>query len=748
MMRLARFRMLMSSFLALLLVGFVPLLATRAQEPPPQPAQPASPGIPADLDDLPALFVPQIPLSTDQRAQIELTKLYMKARAFEDRGRFTDAVRTLEEALKLEPASSAILRRLGRLSEGLGRIDQAVAYYRRALDSNPNDATSLIALIRHYMGRRGDSRATEILLTKLIANPALDRRGAARLVALRELADIYSEALPQPEKAVDLLSELVEALDDRAVANLTPFELRLILRGDEAESYTAFGQTLLKAGKPLLAIRAFERGLLYAEDHPQLPRLLAEAQLRAGQTQESLQTIENFLKRKPQGREPYELLAEILKTLNREAEILPRLEAAVKENPANISLLFALAERYRAANQAARADELLKNLLAENPEPQVYGALAMSLLKERKLPELVKVLGDASTRQGGIEAIRPVVDALMADPDLAGQFVTAAIDLQKAEPPQLTEPASRITLFLARRTNQTERLIELEQLILHSEPNAGLFRELAIDLGNIGRYEEAAATMTAMFEKYPAERNLPNLASLAFYLFRAGKHEQALDAAREAQKRDPNEQQVLQMIGILLSRLGRDEEAIAHYKDLLKRFPNDDEIIRRARAGLSAIYAELAKFDLAEKELEILLEQFPDDPGINNDLGYLYADQGKNLEKAELMIRKAIEDEPENSSYLDSLGWVLFKLGKPRDALEYLEKASKDPNIDATILDHLGDVYFTLQDYPKAELSWSRAESIAARSSPPNRRLPDIKRKLAELRKLKPPSSSEPGPRP
>ena len=57
-----------------------------------------------------------------------------------------------------------------------------------------------------------------------------------------------------------------------------------------------------------------------------------------------------------------------------------------------------------------------------------------------------------------------------------------------------------------------------------------------------------------------------------------------------------------------------------------------------------------------EQVLEEVLAEDPDDPSVNNDLGYLYADQGKNLEKAEKMIRKAVEAEPDNDAYQDSMG--------------------------------------------------------------------------------------------
>jgi Flp pilus assembly protein TadD len=134
----------------------------------------------------------------------------------------------------------------------------------------------------------------------------------------------------------------------------------------------------------------------------------------------------------------------------------------------------------------------------------------------------------------------------------------------------------------------------------------------------------------------------------------------------------------------------------------------------------------------------VIFARTPDEAGINNDLGYLYADQGKNLEKAEAMIRKAVAEEPDNYAYLDSLGWVLFKRGKFQEARIPLERAQSDPRQDATIPDHLGDVYFQLQELPKARAAWERALKIANESKPPDKKLGEIKKKLQSLQSFTP----------
>ena len=109
------------------------------------------------------------------------------------------------------------------------------------------------------------------------------------------------------------------------------------------------------------------------------------------------------------------------------------------------------------------------------------------------------------------------------------------------------------------------------------------------------------------------------------------------------------------------------------------------------------------------------------------------------------MIRKAVQEEPERPAYLDSLGWVLFKRGKVKEALEPLQKAvdlqkreekkgAAPP--DATIREHLGDVFLHLKDVEKAREIWREAEEIAAKAVPPDKRLPEIRKKLDSLKQL------------
>jgi predicted Zn-dependent protease len=132
------------------------------------------------------------------------------------------------------------------------------------------------------------------------------------------------------------------------------------------------------------------------------------------------------------------------------------------------------------------------------------------------------------------------------------------------------------------------------------------------------------------------------LQSLANLLVLADKIDDALALLQDRLKADPNNPDVSLILGAILTRARRSEQAIAVYKGLLDRFANNDEVVKLAHSSLSIVYTEMNDLPKAEAELETIFARDPTDHVVNNDLGYLYADQGKNLEKAEGMIRLAV----------------------------------------------------------------------------------------------------------
>lgn len=737
-------------------------------------------------DDTPRPLVPLHASTVDDRQRTEAIRLYSAARALEDQRSFAEAVALLQQALKLDPESVAIARRLSRIYLGaLGKPELAIEYGKKVLASEPGDTDTLSMLVEYY--NQKDVAACEVLLRGVLANPKLEEGTGGRLLAQFELGKLYANRLGQFDKAAAAYAEVMSGLDRKEANRLSPVDQFRILGNEPATAYLNFGMVFLAAKKDELAVRALERGLVYDEENPRIPLLLADTLLKLGRGNQALSLVERYIRRQPQSLEAYDLLAKVLTGLKREDEITPRLEEAARRDSKNVPLQYVLADRYRETGQVEKADALYKSLLNSQPTPQTYRALAASLLKRRKAEDLLKVICEAAVRPNGLEAVSPQLQAAAADDTLAEAMLDAGIAQVQAKPPGLPRSAMGILGFIANpdrggnKKGRLDRLIKLHRLLLAQNPSPELYREVAATLQKMEHYSEAAATLEQMLEKYPGEKNVRVLTALAEFRRRSGHPEEALKAARQAAQLEPNEAeiQVLMaellgdagkpdeaveilrkfvdkepenpryklMLGGVLAKFGRNDEAIKVFQDLIKRNANNDDVLKYAHSNLSIIYVNQGDYTKGEAELEVLFQKSPEDPGLNNDLGYLYAEQGKNLEKAEAMIRKAVQEEPDKAAYLDSLGWVLFKRGKFKEALEPLQKAVELQKAeeqkgaappDATIREHLGDVLLQLQDAEKARQIWIEAESIASKTVPPDRRLSEIRKKLTNLKSLGP----------
>ena len=253
--------------------------------------------------------------------------------------------------------------------------------------------------------------------------------------------------------------------------------------------------------------------------------------------------------------------------------------------------------------------------------------------------------------------------------------------------------------------DRTESLLLIWGLDLlaadHSADAARVFRRLV-------RREGVGEEQRAVFYYY-----------LAAALELDEQTDDALQAAREAVKLSKDSAPFHARTAWVLYHGDRKQEAGAQYRDLIDRF--DDKFgsdqtrqaVRQARMILSTLCLDEHRIDEAVEWLEQVLDEFPDDPGALNDLGYLWADENQHLERAHRMIQQAVEAEPDSAAYRDSLGWVLYRRGQFKEAVAELEKAAEmDP--DPVVLDHLGDAYLQAGQPDKAAITWERSAKAFA----------------------------------
>ncbi|MDH3892822.1 MAG: tetratricopeptide repeat protein [candidate division Zixibacteria bacterium] len=160
-------------------------------------------------------------------------------------------------------------------------------------------------------------------------------------------------------------------------------------------------------------------------------------------------------------------------------------------------------------------------------------------------------------------------------------------------------------------------------------------------------------------------------------------------------------------LGFTYSKLGQRENEIGAYQTGLARVREPEERTRMLFA-LGATYERAGEIDSSVSIFEELLVDSPDHAGAMNYLGYMLCDRGERLQYARTLIEKAVAQDPDNPAFLDSYGWVFYRLGEYSQALPHLKQAAELDN-DPVILDHLGDTYKALNDLEQARQWWLKA---------------------------------------
>ena len=261
----------------------------------------------------------------------------------------------------------------------------------------------------------------------------------------------------------------------------------------------------------------------------------------------------------------------------------------------------------------------------------------------------------------------------------------------------------------------------LAQLLL-----GGLFESLSRNLEAVALYKKI--DRNSLISWSARLRQAPSLNEL-------GLTNDAISLLRTMAKEHKNRFEPLIRIGDFYRSQKNFLKAIKAYDSAINR------VGRLGKNHWSILYARGIAFERtkkwrnAEKDFLKALDLNPQQPFVLNYLGYSWVDRGINLERAKKMIRTAVNLRPNDGYIVDSLGWVLFRLGDYLEATKKLERAVVLRPEDPTINDHLGDAYWKVGRKNEARFQWQRALSL----SPEKEFIPDIEKKLRHgLIKIKP----------
>jgi tetratricopeptide (TPR) repeat protein len=446
------------------------------------------------------------------------------------------------------------------------------------------------------------------------------------------------------------------------------------------------GYHALLAGHWDKAIRYFEKVL---EEDPRSERLikyLVGCYMQTGKEEKVLEYLEKLAEISPEDFRVHYSLGDLYQKGNRPEEAIQAFEKATRSDPKGIDpdlvaeALYRLANLYLQEGEPAKAIPCLKDILQLNVSVD-YSLLYCQL---------------------GI-AYAEVKDFLCA---------REALEKSKVLNPSLGQTRMYLAMVY-------EELGELQKAIKESEDFLDLSPEAWIAYAYLaGLYKKASRLEEADFVQDKAVNLL----------------------TRKVVRGSKDQREYLALAQLLIAQQ-RTREALRVLEDGVKTI--EEEKSKELRLLLANLYYESSCEEAVERELKDILRIYPDSHEASNFLGYFYAERGKELGEALKLVEKALQSQPNNGAYIDSLGWVYYKQATERQddplleqALQkLLQAASESP--DPEIFKHIGEVYYSLGQWEAASAQWKKALEIEPKGQKEGRIFLWIQEKLKRLDTLK-----------
>lgn len=592
------------------------------------------------------------------------------------RGEFaTQAIDYYKKAYALDPKSPVIGERLAEMYWKAQRVHEAEIEAQAVLKRDPNDVQTRRLLGHIYLrslGSAGEATGQSETVTRAIQEfKEVVRLDPADTESALWLARLY-RLQNQHDKAEEVLRGILKSDSDNEAG---------------VEQLT---QLLLDEGKSAEAIALLE-GMAAKSSSPTLLDLLGDAYT---QTKDLIKAEASY--RKAAELEPSETshMRGLGQTLFSEEKFPEALQVYQKLSdlmPDDADVYLRLAQIYREMHQLDKAEETLVKARQYSPGSlDVMYNEAMVYEAQGRYEDAIRVLSEAVTGVKGQSASLPSRRHSLAV--LYQQLGMLYRDTQNYQAAVNTyEELGR----LGDEEDRRARLLIMDLL------NAAKDLPKALQVGR-----EAVA-------KYPKDPAIK--ARYALLLGETNQTDEAAKILRTQLNGTESDRETYLNIAQIYERARRYNEAeqAAHAAEAIPGAPKDNEMTWFL---LGAIYERQKFFDKAETEFKKALAVNPKSGAVLNYYGYMLGDLGVRLDEAQALVQRALAEDPYNSAYLDSLGWVYYKQNKLNQAEATLRKALDRDSHDPTMHSHLGDIYaksgrpdLAAAEWEKSLMEWKRA---------------------------------------
>jgi len=570
---------------------------------------------------------------------------------------------------------------VGRHLEREGDLDAAVQAYREAADLDPETGEILAELSSLYARRNEATKAIRAASDALKAQP--DNLTAHRILGL-----VYAAQSGGRGASPAVTTQALDHLEKARGAILPDIQVELTL---------------------------------------------ARLYLGEGRLDEGIELLETLLEDEVRLSEATQLLSEAYEEAGRTADAVAVVERAVASGRPSSRLLRRLGELYGRDDRWPEAIQAYESAVALDPRGGALRGLSDALYQSGQLEEARDALKRLTTIDPDDGASLYRLSQVELDLGNHDEAAMAAQNLMRAEPNGVRGPYALAAVHERRRDYQGV-VDTLEPAIQTARAGNLPANQIARLLGQVGfAYEQlqdldgAAGAYARATELLPS--SLPFAARLARVIADGGDvngGRQVLQGVLNANDANP-----LAHIALanFYNNYDRFDDAVEVLTSAQERFPQNATVLFQ----LGAVMEQHDRFSDAERAFREILDRDPEHADALNYLGYMLADRGERLQESVGLLKRAIEIDPDNGAYLDSLGWAYFKLDRLELAETHLRQASEQMARNSVIQDHFGDVLFRLGRYDEAIDAWETAlagDGAEVESSTIERKMEDARQRL------------------
>jgi len=588
-------------------------------------------------------------------------------------------------------------------------LSKAIENYRLAMKADP-DTPSLAQELAELYTQSGQLRSATAEFEEAV------RRNPGDVNARRILGRFYTARIREGQQGRPNMEMLRQAIAQfEAVGEQAPKDL---------DNWILLGRLQKLAQNSSAAERAYKKALEVDPDNEDALTGLAIVYSDLGDNSSASEMLKKVADRNPNLRTLTALAAayEQMKEHKLAAETYRR---AYEMNRENIDLKRAYAASLFAAEEYGEAEKLFDELQMEEPNDLLAVLRLSQIYRHRRDYAKAHEFARRARRidSNNLEVLYNEVGLLEAE----GKMQDAVTRLQEIlnamprRPDSIADRSNRVILlerlgYLYRMTEQTAKAVAAYREIAEIDPSAAAKSAAQIvDAYRAGKdYASAEREMKAALEKYPNDRIVKLLAANVNTDLTRFKEAEAILKSLLDGKNDRDTYLALAQV----HEKAKNWRAMAEALDHAEKLSSNDEELESVIFMRGAMFERQKKYDQAEAEFRRVLKMNPKSASALNYLGYMLADRNVRLQEALEMVQKALEEDPHNSAYLDSLGWVYFRMNRLDEAAELLQQSIKMGSRDATVHDHLGDVYLSQNKLKEAIAQWERSIAEWQANSP------------------------------